>query len=685
MSFLSWHNKPRYFPHQAPAHCDRVFYFYPMKHLLTISALTWLMAYGLDAQSQLSQGIPLPTIDVYESLNQVMDNHAIITLERKDIEALATNSVGDALEWMMGLDVRQRGHADVQSDLSIRGSSFDQVLILVNGVPYSDPQTGHHSMNIPVPLRSVERIELLSSGGSHRYGPFAFAGVINIVTLDGEAGYAAAGAGQYGLQRGSAGLSLGEFKGMHSRVDVAYKAADGQMTNRDYTQHHVLLRSKGNLSVGHLDLMVGLVGKQFGAHNFYTYRFPDQFEAIQSTSASVSYASHDGRLRGRVYGRQHLDHFELYREAYGYYQRLESGVFMHTLDSSLTPSWYSEHNNHRSRTIGSELTLHLQGGKAMPWTLDGGLDWRHDDIVSNMLGLDMTPIPAPDGRATYSKFDDRQNAGAYLTYAFRPIAPLRINLSNRVNWNSRHGILNLPGFSMGYHWNADGTHGKVHASINKGFRLPTFTDLYYRLGGAMGSADLQAEHAWNSEIGISQATATQKVTFNVYQRRGQNLIDWVYRNVDSSMVLQADNITAVTIQGLEASYAHRFQNIGYLQLQGSLASHEAHSGIDGLSIYVLDYLSSRFQVKYLTAPYHGMRLGWNLNWQDRQGSYIDADSQLPVAYSAFTTQSLRWTWSNDEVDINIDIHNLSNVSVIDRGNVPLPGRWISGGFLFHLN
>lgn len=658
-----------------------------MKQRMIISALICLITNGLYAQSQMSNGIPLPTIDVNQSLNQVMDNHAIVTLERKEIEALAANNVGDALEWMMGLDVRQRGHADVQSDLSIRGSSFDQVLILVNGVPYSDPQTGHHSMNIPVPLRSVERIELLSSGGSHRYGPFAFAGVINIVTIDSKAGYAEAAAGQYGLQVGSAGLSLGEFKGMHSRVDMAYKAADGQMTNRDYAQHHVLLRSKGNLDVGHLDLMVGLVGKQFGAHNFYTYQFPDQFEAIQSTSASASYASHDGRLRGRIYGRQHLDHFELFREAYGYYQRLASDVFMHTLDSSLAPSWYSEHNNHRSRTIGSEATLHLQGGNTMPWTLEGGLDWRHDDIVSNILGLDMTTtIPAPDGRATYSKFDDRQNAGAFLAYTFRPIAPLRINLSNRINWNSRHGLLNLPGFSMGYHWReSDGTHGKAYASLNKGFRLPTFTDLYYRLGGAMGSADLQAEHAWNSEIGISQTTATQKLTFNLYQRRGQNLIDWVYRNIDSNSVLQADNITEVTIQGLEASYAHRFQNIGYLQLQGSLARHEASSGIDGTSIYVLDYLSSRVQAKYLTVPYHGMRIGWNLNWQDRQGSYIDADSQLPVAYSAFATQSLRLTWANEEVDVNIDINNLSNVSVIDRGNVPLPGRWISAGFRFHWN
>ncbi|MDO7647885.1 MAG: Plug domain-containing protein, partial [Schleiferiaceae bacterium] len=124
-----------------------------MKQRMIISALICLITNGLNAQSQMSNGIPLPTIDVNQSLNQVMDNHAIVTLERKEIEALAANSVGDALEWMMGLDVRQRGHADVQSDLSIRGSSFDQVLILVNGVPYSDPQTGHHSMNIPVPLR----------------------------------------------------------------------------------------------------------------------------------------------------------------------------------------------------------------------------------------------------------------------------------------------------------------------------------------------------------------------------------------------------------------------------------------------------------------------------------------------------------------------------------------------------
>jgi outer membrane receptor protein involved in Fe transport len=86
------------------------------------------------------------------------------------------------------LDLRSRGLNDVQTDLSVRGSTFDQVHVVVDGIPFTDPQTGHHSAILPIPIEAIQEIRVLPSGGSYRYGPFAFAGVVELRSLDARSG-----------------------------------------------------------------------------------------------------------------------------------------------------------------------------------------------------------------------------------------------------------------------------------------------------------------------------------------------------------------------------------------------------------------------------------------------------------------------------------------------------------------
>ena len=70
-------------------------------------------------------------------------NIQIISL--KEIENAPVQSIEDLLEYAMNVDIRQRGRQGVQSDISIRGGSFEQVLIMLNGIKLNDPQTGHHN------------------------------------------------------------------------------------------------------------------------------------------------------------------------------------------------------------------------------------------------------------------------------------------------------------------------------------------------------------------------------------------------------------------------------------------------------------------------------------------------------------------------------------------------------------
>ena len=106
----------------------------------------------------------------------------VAQVSRAEIESLPVENVADLLAYLPGVDIRSRGASNVQSDVSLRGGTFDQVLILLNGIPVSDCQTGHYSLNLPVSTALIERIEVLQGTAANLTG--AFSGAINIITRD---------------------------------------------------------------------------------------------------------------------------------------------------------------------------------------------------------------------------------------------------------------------------------------------------------------------------------------------------------------------------------------------------------------------------------------------------------------------------------------------------------------------
>src|SRR5699024_8866634 len=104
----------------------------------------------------------------------------IITHE--EISKLPVRSVNELLAYVGGVDIRQRAPFGGQADISIDGGTFEQTLVLLNGIKLIDDQTAHIMMNIPVPVDAIERIEILRGAAARVYGINALTGAINIVT-----------------------------------------------------------------------------------------------------------------------------------------------------------------------------------------------------------------------------------------------------------------------------------------------------------------------------------------------------------------------------------------------------------------------------------------------------------------------------------------------------------------------
>src|SRR5688572_27153878 len=94
-----------------------------------------------------------------QKVNQTGRN--ITVLNGKLFEQLPVHSLDELLKYVPGVEIQQRGPAGAQSDIVIRGGTFQQVLVLLDGIKINDPVTGHFSSYMPVTPYEIERIEIL--------------------------------------------------------------------------------------------------------------------------------------------------------------------------------------------------------------------------------------------------------------------------------------------------------------------------------------------------------------------------------------------------------------------------------------------------------------------------------------------------------------------------------------------
>ncbi len=226
-------------------------------------------------------------------------------LTREELARLPARDVADVLRLVSSVSVRSRGAWGVQTEFSIRGATFGQTLVLVDGIRLNDTQTGHHNGDIPVPLDEIERVEVLLGPGSALFGADAFGGTINIITRRG------VGAAQAQLRAGRFGTAVASASGGFERgalrqsAAVAFDRSDGFMAARD----HRILTLRSQTMVGDSTaLAVAFTDKDFGANGFY-----GPSPSYEWTSQTLVSAEHrfldDARIdvSGRAFYRTHGD------------------------------------------------------------------------------------------------------------------------------------------------------------------------------------------------------------------------------------------------------------------------------------------------------------------------------------------------------------------------------------------
>ncbi|MDR1543911.1 MAG: TonB-dependent receptor [Prevotellaceae bacterium] len=570
-----------------------------------------------------------------------------------EIALLPVQSVDELLDYIAGIDMRQRGKSGVQADISIRGSSSDQIVALLNGINITDAHTGHYNLNIPLDLSAVERIEVLQGSDSRLLGTTAFGGAINIITAtpanSGASAGIAAGADRYIYQNANLALAT---KATAATMSFSRQKSDGYTENTDFDITNIYLQSTyNNVKAGKIQLQAGLQEKGAGANDFY-YFGGVQYDWQRTFFAALSWKkqfSKSANISAQAYWRQLHNRFETYR------------------DFKTAPETYTAHNYHKTDIAGGQMKMERFSAKDRTAI---GIDLRNEHILSNKLGnplADTRPVPfAPDNiHFTYGK--NRLQATVFADEAL---------YLNKLTLTGGIGINQSNDYGTNFSGGADATYNfpniKMYVAANRTFRFPTYTDLYYTTDESHTSdPNLKPEKATSIEVGAKYAKSGLKVAANLFLRAGTDIIDWIrpFQTTEKWKSTHG-NINAM---GGDISVIYIFKDKFFIRKMQWSYSYltQDKKRIDGYdSKYALDYLKHKTVLNLNHKIYKNLGLHWTASWQDRNGNYTKDNKS--EEYKPFFLLDARLQWEIDAVNIFADFNNITNTEYADFGGLTMP-------------
>jgi iron complex outermembrane receptor protein len=546
-------------------------------------------------------------------------------------ESLSAESPQDILRQDSSVFLEERGGGGGQADLVLRGGSFEQTLVLLNGFRINDAQTSHHNLDLPVPLEAVDSIQVLEGAGSTLHGVDALSGVVDFLTAapDHDSIFLRGGEGSFESNEETllAGATHGRWSG---RVTAERNFSTGFMADRDYRNEDTSAESWLGTRLGVMDLMFAGSDRSFGANQFY-----GPYPSWERTKGWFGGARQElGSHTVAAFGyRRHTDEFVLFRDDPAIYE-----------NNHIDGSWQGSLRRTENLPAGTMLLM--------------GLEANGDSIHSNNLGL------------------HAKNRGAgYVDVDLRP-AKKRWSLSA----GAREEILSGGAqavFSPEVAGSLRVASGlKLRATGGYGFRIPTYTDLYYSDPSTQGNPNLKAESAWTGDGGVDW-TPSAKVTLSAtgFYSQQHDTIDYVKSATPNPYLPAgcpentwcADNLNGLHFAGVEASFTWIPNQSHTVRVEWT-ALHGAQTALHGLeSEYVFNY------------PVENIRASWN--WAMGHDIVLTNGVQLAeryqqTVYPVWNATLMRDAW---KVRPYLRITNASNTGYQEITGVNMPPRTIMGG------
>lgn len=534
---------------------------------------------------------------------------------------LRSESPLDLLRQDSSLFLEQRGAGGGQADIVLRGGSFAQTLVLLNGFRINDSQSAHHNLDLPIPLETMDSIQILEGAGSTLHGVDALSGVVDFLTAAPAHSTLLLRIGGGSFQSNEESLLGSAVHGpVSGRLTATRNFSTGFITDRDYRNQDASAESWLGSRLGITDFLFAASDRSFGANQFYG-EFPS-WERTKGWFASVRQEL--GSRTEAAFGyRRHTDEFVLIRD---------------------NPSIYE--NNHVDGSWQGSLQHTINVAKTSLVLI--GIEADGDSIASNNLG-----IHARNRGAGYVDLDLRPanrrwnlSAGLREEIFSGGISPV---LSPQVA-----GSLRLP------------ARIKLRASGGYGLRIPTYTDLFYSDPTTVGNPNLKPESAWSGDGGVDWSPSPRiSVSTTGFYSRQHATIDYVRTSAASKYY--AVNLSGLHFAGVESSLtwiparSQRVQ-VAWTALQG------AQDALHGLqSQYIFNYPVQNIQATWAAS----VKRDWVIS-NTVQVAQRFHQTAYPVWNTAFMHESGR-------LRPYLRLSNLSNTGYQEISGVNSPSRSIIAG------
>lgn len=641
-----------------------------MRRLCICGVLTCLLLNTLTTNAQEQELDPVAVSASLSPEKTSRTGRNIFVIRGDKFANLPVHSIDDLLRYLPGLEVQARGPMGAQSDLVLRGGTFQQVLVVLDGVRLNDPITGHFSSYIPLAPAEIDRIELLKGAASAIYGADAVGGVIHIFTK--------AFTAVQGIQRSSAGaqLTVGEYGllngkagGFYSNGKTAIGAgivsnnASGQPLRgtRGYFHNHSASLSLAHYFTSRLNLALrtGYDDRDFAAQNFYTASLAD--------TATERVRSLWNQLQLTYTGSKHT-----MRLSAGYKHMKDSFAF-----NPKTPA-----NINRSALWQALLTDDIRVSEKAH--LVTGIQFVNKGIRSNDRGN-----------------HNNTQAAAFVTWNQQAGAHFFLAPAVRAEWNERSGWELVPQVNVSYRHDQF----QLRASAGKTIRDADFTERFNNYnrtlvasGNRIGNPALEAERSFSYEGGADFFIGHNlKLSATYFKRDHSNLIDYIrtpYANMPRKENLSptgvydlAKNVSKVETSGYETDlqYARRWGNAQQFWLSAGWVWISSNSSNNQPSFYVSSHAKflTNFSAQYSNKWFS---IGVNGLYKERQPMSAASPHIAAVSadYFVMNAKLEAFVWKR-MATVFVQADNLFDRSFTDLLGSRMPGRWFMGGFRISLD
>lgn len=575
-----------------------------------------------------------------------LKNRNITFINKEQIKQLPVSSINELLSYATGVDIRQRGPFGTQTDFSIDGGSFEQNILLLNGQKISDPQTGHNSLNVPIPLEAIERIEIVRGPSARLYGVNSLTGVVNIVTRnpkqDGLFANTYIGSsfkkdkeGDHGELYNNRGIQLGGTLVREKDNHMLFGSHDsGNGTRYNTAFHNNKIFYQGNYTPNENNAIMVLAGharSSFGANGFYAAPGDKESKEIVSTSmvnlSSRHYLSDRFTLLPSVAYRYNFDDYRYFR---------------HNLDKA------------RSRHYSHAITTNVRGEYLADFAkISFGGEMRYEEINSTNIG-------------DHSK----SNYGLYAEMQREFFDKLDVNVGAYVNYNSKYGWEVFPGIDASYSFN---DHWKATFNAGTASRIPSFTDLYLdQRPGNIGNPNLLPEKAYQVEIGGKYVNKGFRAEAFAFYRDIDDFIDWI--RVDTTVPYQPYNASKNKTKGFNTALKYKLGNqseywdlgLSYTYLSPKIEN----KAEDKISKYAIESLRHQL-VGTVNYTYNKLSATLANRFNER------------ISYKSYWLTDVRVNYNMNKYSVYLDAQNIFDTTYIEAGAVPMPGRWFMVGVKYN--